>query len=100
MHILIWLLLLLLLLQACCASCSCTIQLMYAACIYVIICLPAAAAAGMLRFLQLLASHPWAAAPLLVDPAGDVGPAARRALQVQLLGAVLGASRINSPFNV
>jgi hypothetical protein len=51
----------------------------------------AAAAVGLLRFLQLLASHPWAAAPLLVDPAADVKPDARRALQVSLwsLGLLL-----------
>ncbi|WIA14624.1 hypothetical protein OEZ85_003130 [Tetradesmus obliquus] len=44
---------------------------------------PASRISGLLRFLQLLASHPWAAAPLLIDPAGDVKPDARRALQVE-----------------
>ncbi len=41
---------------------------------------PASRVAGLLRFLSLLAAHPWGRAPLLVDPLGEVGPAARRGL--------------------
>lgn len=35
---------------------------------------------GLLAFLHLLGSWPWAAAPLLVDPGKEVGQEARRAL--------------------
>ncbi|KAI8473415.1 MAG: Nrap protein [Monoraphidium minutum] len=41
---------------------------------------PASRIAGLLRFLSLLATHPWGRAPLLVDPLREVGPDARRAL--------------------
>ena len=41
---------------------------------------PASRLVGLLRFLQLLAAHPWARAPLLVDPLREVGEGARRAL--------------------
>ena len=41
---------------------------------------PGSRVAGLLRFLALLAGHPWGRAPLLVDPLGEVGPAGRRAL--------------------
>lgn len=38
--------------------------------------------AGFLGFLHLLCSHPWSAAPLLVDPAGVIKQEGRRVLQV------------------
>lgn len=39
--------------------------------------------AGLLGFLHLLASHPWQAAPLLVDPSGEVKQEQKQALQVR-----------------
>eukprot|EP00775_Hariotina_reticulata_P010181 gene10181-10341_t len=47
---------------------------------------PASRVSGFLRFLHLVASHPWQAAPLMVDPAGEVKPAARRALLARFEG--------------
>lgn len=34
---------------------------------------------GFLRFLVLLASHPWTVRPLIVDPASEIPQADRRA---------------------
>jgi hypothetical protein len=45
--------------------------------------------AGLLGFLHLLASHPWQAAPLLVDPSGEVTQEQKQALQVQARGGMI-----------
>eukprot|EP00798_Chlamydomonas_sp_ICE-L_P031575 gene31575-6769_t len=42
---------------------------------------PASRIAGFLRFLQLLATHPWAHRPLVVDPEKQLTQAVRRQLQ-------------------
>jgi hypothetical protein len=44
---------------------------------------PGSRVSGLLAFLHLVASFPWSAAPLLVDPSGEVKQEARRHLQVR-----------------
>ena len=44
-------------------------------------CPPTRCAAGLLRFLQLLATFPWAVRPLVVDPEGVVTGYQRRSAQ-------------------
>lgn len=55
-------------------------------CVYVICVCVYVCCAGFLSFLHLLINHPWSAAPLLVDPAGEVTPDNRRRLLAEYEG--------------
>jgi len=41
---------------------------------------PASRTSGLLRFLQLLAEHPWRVQPLIVDPSRQVGDGERQVI--------------------
>ena len=63
---------------------------------------PASRLSGLLRFLQLLAEHPWRVQPLVVDPNGELAPAqrdtiARRHAAARAQGALPAALCLATP---
>lgn len=58
---------------------------------------PGSRMTGFLRFLHLLARHPWASAPLVVDPLGALNEAARRGITQRFEARVAAAAAPAGP---
>lgn len=58
---------------------------------------PGSRMTGFLRFLHLLAQHPWATAPLVVDPLGQLSETARRGITQRFEARVAAAAAPAGP---